>query len=101
MTDRVTSQLFNREAFGITIAAHVLAQLLAAADVFHRHTPFSSCDCGWSAAIYGAELARRAGGTRRSWQVGYVLIAVPFVGFWGLDVEIWASSTGHALRWSA
>lgn len=89
-TPRVRSQLFAGGAFGFTIAALIAAPLAAAADVFHSYTPFLLLRV-WVVGFcwYGNSLAIRAGGLRRSWQVIYALIGLPYLFVWGLPVEVW------------
>ncbi len=88
---RVRSQHFSGGAFGFTAAALVLAPVMAAENVFHSYTPFLLLRL-WTLGFcwYGVTLARRAGGVRRTWQVVYGLIALPFLVAWGLAVEQWA-----------
>ncbi len=88
---RVRLQAFNGGVFGLTAAALVLAPLLAGANAFHSYTPFLLLRL-WIVGFcwYGASLARRAAGLRRSWQGIYVIIALPFLFLWGLKVEEWA-----------
>jgi len=84
-------QAFNGGVFGVTAAALVLAPVLASGNLFHSYVPFLVLRL-WIVGFcwYGAGLAHRAGGLRRSWQAIYVMIALPFLFLWGLKVEEWA-----------
>lgn len=88
---RIPSHLFNGAAFGFTAAALVLAPVLAGLDLAGSYLPYLLLRM-WMIGfcIYGAMLARRAGGPRRAWQAVYVVIALPFALVWGLEVEQWA-----------
>jgi hypothetical protein len=94
---RIRSKVFSWEAFAGTVAALLIAPVLADVNILHSYTPFLLLR-GWMIGFscYGIVLSLGAAGFRRHWRLPYGLMAAIFLFVWGIPADGWL-----VVDWSA